>query len=324
MTIEEVLEQAEAAAIRLLAVIPDIDIDSKSSVVARCLDLDPPVDLRPRSGCPFAYDDVRRAAAFQRHLAEISERLKPQMALDLNSANIAAAPISVAINDLIEQHHPPQENDRHYLGASSIGSDCLRRVQYDWMVSAKHKTRARDIFQRGHFMEDLGRQHLVRAGFEFAPKDQHDEFIVAEGQFRGHADGIILAGPQLPGVGYPCIWEHKGVRHSGWQKIDREGLEKSYPGYAIQCWIYQAYLGFTEHPVIFTATDADTMERLHLLLAFDIERAQLWSDRAVAIIKATRAGELLPRFTTNPKDWRCKAACGHAERCWGISDGQAA
>jgi hypothetical protein len=49
---------------------------------------------------------------------------------------------------------------------------------------------------------------------------------------------------------------------------------------------------------------------------FNPEQAQAWSDRAVMVIDATRAGELLPRITNDPADWRCKI-CGHHERCWG-------
>jgi len=48
---------------------------------------------------------------------------------------------------------------------------------------------------------------------------------------------------------------------------------------------------------------------------FDAEQAQAWSDRAVTVIEATRAGELLPRAYDDPADWRCKA-CGHRSRCW--------
>jgi hypothetical protein len=57
------------------------------------------------------------------------------------------------------------------------------------------------------------------------------------------------------------------------------------------------------------------MARLHLLIPFNAERAQFWSDRAVTIIEATRAGTLLPRAYNDPGDWRCKG-CGHRERCW--------
>jgi hypothetical protein len=39
------------------------------------------------------------------------------------------------------------------------------------------------------------------------------------------------------------------------------------------------------------------------------------SDRAVMIIEATRAGELLERVSNDPEDCRCKM-CGHRERCW--------
>jgi hypothetical protein len=195
--------------------------------------------------------------------------------LDFNRANLSAAPISVAINDLIEAVEPPEENSRQYLGASAVGSECLRKIQFDWMVDPVHSNRTRDIFRRGHLFEELTRQHLIRAGFQFAPDDRLG-FRAADGLFRGHADGILVAGPALPDVGYRAIWEHTAI---------------------------------------FTAVNCNTMERLHLLHPFDAARAQMWSDRAVTVIKATVAGELLPRAYGDPTDWRCRL-CGHRERCW--------
>ena len=41
-------------------------------------------------------------------------------------------------------------------------------------------------------------------------------------------------------------------------------------------------------------------ERLHFLVPFDAELAQQFSDRAVTIIEATRAGELLERISEDP------------------------
>jgi CRISPR/Cas system-associated exonuclease Cas4 (RecB family) len=46
------------------------------------------------------------------------------------------------------------------------------------------------------------------------------------------------------------------------------------------------------------------------------------SDRAVRIIEATKAGELLPRISENPDNWRCKA-CQWRARCWGDGHGSA-
>jgi hypothetical protein len=237
--------------------------------------------------------------------------------VDFNRTIRSAAPINTAINDLIEAAaaRTPETNVRQYLGASSIGSECLRRVQYDWMVDSEHSLRTRDIFHRGHVFEKLSKQHLINAGFRFAPDDVLS-FSAVGGLLRGHADGIIIAGPALSGayLPFPCVWEHKCLGTKGWRAIERDGLEKAYPQYHAQVLLYQAYLDVT-NPALFTIVNADTCERLHLLVPFNAERAQAWSDRATTIIEATRAGELLPRFTTDPEDWRCRF-CGHRERCW--------
>jgi hypothetical protein len=234
--------------------------------------------------------------------------------LNLNRANLSLEPISVALNNLIERAEPREENTRQYLGASSIGSECLRRIQYNWFLDPTHLSRTRDIFRRGHLFEELTRQHLIRAGFKFAPDDRL-AFRAAQGLFRGHADGVIVAGPELPDVGYPCLWEHKGLSDKGWRKLERDGLVKAYPQYAAQVWIYQAYLNVTEQPAIFTAVNSNTMERVHLSVPFNAEQAQAWSDRAVDIIRATQADELLPRAYDDPEDWRC-TMCPWRQKCW--------
>src|SRR5262249_9183379 len=175
--------------------------------------------------------------------------------------------------------------------------------------------RTREIFQRGHHHEERARQHLLAAGFKFAPPEAL-AFTAANGAFRGHADGIIIHGPDLPGTYliYPFVSECKCVNAKGWSALERDGLEKAYPQYAAQVAVYQAYLDKT-NPALFTAVNADTCEYLHFLVPFNAERAQYWSDRAVNIIEATRAGELLPRAYDSPEDWRCRI-CPHTERCW--------
>jgi hypothetical protein len=235
------------------------------------------------------------------------------MTLDFNRANLSEQPISQRINELIEDAEPPGENYRLYLGASTIGSECLRKIQFDWMSDPVFPARIKDIFERGHFFEEVTRQHLIAAGFKFAPPEQL-KFKAADELFRGHADGILLEGPPLPGLLFPCLWEHKCVKDKGWKAIERDGLKGLYAVYAAQVAIYQAYLDVT-NPALFSVVNADTCERLHFLVPFDAQLAQASSDRAVAVIEATRAGELLPRVTEDPKDWRCKI-CSHRERCW--------
>jgi hypothetical protein len=233
--------------------------------------------------------------------------------LDFNRANLSEQSINLTINNLIERAAPPGENYRQYLGASAIGNECLRRVQYDWMCDPEFPVRTQDIFARGHFFEAVTRRHLIKAGFRFA-KARGLQFKAAEDMFRGHADGIIVAGPCVPALIYPCIWEHKCLGAKGWRAIERHGLRGLYTVYAAQVAIYQAYLDLT-NPALFSVVNADSCERLHFLVPFDAQLAQLFSDRAVAVIEATRAGELLSRITEDPEDWRCKM-CTWRERCW--------
>jgi len=235
--------------------------------------------------------------------------------IDLNRSNLSDRPINNLINDLIEQSEPPSENYRQYLGASSIGSECLRKVQYTWMCDPQFPARIKDIFARGHFFEDVTRKHLIAAGFKFAP-DEQLEFRAADGLFRGHADGILIAGPQLPALRYPCLWEAKCLKAKGFKVIERDGLTGLYAPYAAQVAIYQAYLNVT-NPALFSVVNADTCERLHFFVPFDAQLAQMMGDRAVAIIEATRAGELLPRITENLNDWRCRA-CPWRQKCWDL------
>jgi hypothetical protein len=177
-----------------------------------------------------------------------------------------------------------------------------------------HSSRTRDIFARGHFFEQQTREHFERAGFVFTDRDRL-EFEALDGWLRGHADGIFLSGPEIPGVAYPCLWECKAINAKGWRSLDRDGLAKQYPQYAAQVWLYQKYLGVDSNPAIFTATNADTCDRVHILIPFDAYQAEVSAERATMIIGATKAGELLPRMTDDQNNWRCRL-CGHKERCW--------
>jgi hypothetical protein len=233
--------------------------------------------------------------------------------VDFNPANRSEQPISIAINAVIDASIVAEQT-RGYLGASAIGHECLRRIQYDWMCHPEHPARLRDIFDRGHWAEARSRDHLIRSGFKFADEDRL-QFTALDGMLSGHADGVIVNGPKLSDIAFPCLWECKCVNNKGWRSLDRDGLAKAYPQYAAQVALYMHFLGVDANPAMFTAVNADTCERLHLLVPYDAGLARATVMRAETVIAATRAGELLPRFTTDPNNWRCRL-CGHKERCW--------
>lgn len=239
------------------------------------------------------------------------------MPLNLNRASLSSEVVNVAVNDAIERAGAAKaELPRPYLGASIVGNDCLRKVQFDWWCKPTLSSRVRDIFERGHYFENVARQHLMATGFKFSPPEVL-AFSAVNGDLRGHADEIIIAGPSpLNGAcfNYPFLWECKCLNAKNWRALERDGLEKTFPQYAAQVALYQAYLDIT-NPALFTAVNADTCDRLHFWVPFSAERAQEWSDRAVHIIEATRAGELLPRAYDDPQNWRCRL-CAHKQRCW--------
>jgi hypothetical protein len=235
--------------------------------------------------------------------------------INLNRANLSIDPLNVAINGRIEQASLVKHaNDlpRDYLGASLIGETCLRKIQFEWMTSAAFPARVRSIFARGHFFEIESRQQLLEAGFVFAPVEALG-FIVAETLIAGHADGIILAVPDDVKLAMPALWECKGLNAKNYRAVERDGLAKVFPRYAAQVAIYQHFLDVL-NPALMTIVNADTCERLHFTVAFDARLMQETIDRAIDVINATRAGELLPRFDQTCEDFRCKM-CSHRERC---------
>jgi hypothetical protein len=120
--------------------------------------------------------------------------------LNFNRAVLSLEPINAAVNDAVERAAAQMaELPRPYLGASIVGSECLRRVQYDWWCKPVLSARTREIFARGHYFEARMRERLAAAGFKFAAREAL-EFTAADGNLRGHADGVIIAGPALPGA----------------------------------------------------------------------------------------------------------------------------
>jgi hypothetical protein len=240
------------------------------------------------------------------------------MMLDFNSPT--QTELNTQLNAVLDQAALVLEREQHrdYLGASAIGSECLRKVQLDWQRESSFPARTRRIFDRGHASEEKIAASFAAAGFVLERGTAACGFTAVNGLFEGHCDGIIRNGPRIAGLKYPCLWENKCLGESGWKKIEKHGLHLAYPVYFWQCQLYMAYLGLDDNPALFTAENANTCHLLALTVPFDADAAQAASDRAVTIIRATQAGELLPRIAAEPDDWRCKM-CSHREHCWSLN-----
>ncbi len=240
--------------------------------------------------------------------------------MDFNSSSSLSGQIT-ALVDLGMRRLHSEEMPRDYLGASRLGVSCARALQYEFAKAPVDSGRDHDgrllrIFRRGHVMEDCMVDWLRAAGFDLRTRKANGDqfgFSAAGGRLQGHIDGVIVGGPE--GFAYPALWENKCLGSKSWRDLEKSGLAVSKPVYAAQVAIYQAYLELHEQPAIFTAVNADTMEIYTELVPFDAALAQRMSDRALTVISATEAGELLPRAFHDPTHFECRM-CAWQDRCW--------
>lgn len=253
------------------------------------------------------------------------------MTLDFNPRPSMADRINALVDTALiaEREATPR---RTYLGASRLGHACERALQFEFVGAPKDEGadfggQTLRIFEIGHQLEDLAIRWLRAAGIDLytrkgnRPDGEQFGFSVAGGRIRGHVDGIIAAAPAALGLRTPALWECKTMNAKNWRACVKDGVTVSKPVYAAQIAIYQAYMepsvpGISSAPALFTAINKDTAELHHELVPFDAALAQRMSDRAVRILQATDAGDLLPRIAASRDFFECRF-CSHAERCWG-------
>lgn len=238
------------------------------------------------------------------------------------------------LNGLIDQalQVDRQSNpEREYLGASRLGVACARALQFEYAKAPKDPDaeltgKNLRIFEAGHVFEELAIRWLRLAGLELfttkgnRPGGEQFGFSVAGGRIRGHVDGIIMSAPPVLGLAFPMLWECKSLNAKSWKDTVNRGVAISKPVYAAQIATYQAYMepsvpGISKNPALFTAINKDTAELHQELVPFNPALAQEASDRAVRVLQATDAHELLPRISTDPEHFECRF-CPWRERCW--------
>jgi len=254
--------------------------------------------------------------------------------LDYNHRPSFADRVNAAVDQALTADQATR-TPRDYLGGSRLGHACERALQFEFTATPKDEGQdfsgqSLRIFAIGHALEDLAVAWLRGAGFDLytrkgnRPDGGQFGFSVAGGRIRGHVDGIIAAGPEGFGLAVPALWECKTMNAKNWRACFKDGVAKSKPVYAAQIALYQAYMDLP-HPALFTALNRDTQGLYAELMPFDAALAQRMSDRAVEVVRASEAQEMLPRAVAEPTSVVCKGgmAAGHwhppcawAQRCW--------
>jgi|TARA_R100001460_G_scaffold15989_2_gene35194 hypothetical protein len=224
------------------------------------------------------------------------------------------------INEALENEERKQPV-RGYIGGSNIGTPCTRKLQYHLEATPRDKQKPLTgdtlrIFQAGHTYEDMLILWLKKGGFGIKTRDRRGQqfaFEAANGNIKGHVDGIIMHG-QVD-MGYPALWECKSANDRNFKAFKSKGVAQHNVTYSSQIAVYQYYMNLTENPAVFSVVNKNTQELYHELVPFDSELAQRCIDKAVLVIKAVEAKERLPRIAQEPDHYLCKF-CDFQNHCW--------
>lgn len=135
-------------------------------------------------------------------------------------------PTLAAIDRKLEEITNSQPK-RRYIGASSIGDTCARKLWYRFHTDHKEVFSADTIrkFNDGHRTEDVMASHLrLVDGVElYTHKEDGYQYGFRDGPFRGHYDGVIRGILQAPKTWH--IWEHKAVNEDKFAKFKNLAIE---------------------------------------------------------------------------------------------------
>jgi hypothetical protein len=223
------------------------------------------------------------------------------------------------INELIDaklkEYHLATNKKRDYLGASSVGDPCLRKIQLQYMQCAEEiSSRTLRTFAIGNALEPLVADWLRVAGFHLKTDNTDGKqfgFSIAGGRIAGHVDGVVCDGPDF--LKCPCLWECKTMNEKNWNNIRTRPAGFKTRLLRPDTIIYGLHKS-RKKPCLFTVLNKNTSELYFELVPFDMEAAQLYSDRAALIVQATERNEALPCISNDPSYHSCKA-CSYRQDC---------
>lgn len=236
-------------------------------------------------------------------------------------------PIVEAVVGLIDKAmlaRNKEQPKRKYLGASRVGEPCERRLGYEFHLVEKDadgdfKGKTLRIFDMGHDGEERVAQYIKLAGFDLQTHTEEGKQIGmsdADGKFKGHLDGVIHAGPAIPGLKYPMLWENKALGSKSWNDAVAKGIKDSKPVYYAQVQIYMAYHDLES--CLFTCLNRDTGDIHVEVIKVNLRDAQGYIDKAVRIVSSDNP-EQLGKAGRGMDDFKCKF-CDFKRRCHGSAE----
>ncbi len=201
------------------------------------------------------------------------------------------------LTKLIEKYQERIEDDaRDYIGASSIGADCLRQIWYQFkgFKSEGVPAKTRRTWAIGKHLEGLVIEWLLESGANVETSNRA-YFADEMPYFKGHFDGLIIINKNL------SILEIKTAKDASFNLFVKKGVKKWNPQYYAQI---QSYMGMSDilstYILVLNKDNSDLSDEL---VIFDPVYYEKLRDKARMIYEATIEP---PRINGSPLWFQCK------------------
>lgn len=201
------------------------------------------------------------------------------------------------LTKIIENQQVKEEERRKYIGASLIGSECMRQIWYEFTGAPAEpiSLKLKRTFEIGKRLEGMIIDLLREAGVKLAFENYLIECMVDKelDYFQGNVDAYLEH--------YDAILEIKTAKDSSFKIFVKSGLKKWNPRYYAQV---QAYMGMSELNRAFVIVlNKDNSELWDEEVTFDPAFYETLRHKARLIYEATTPP---PRISSSPIWYQCK------------------
>lgn len=203
---------------------------------------------------------------------------------------------------MLEKMEYPADAPRDYIGASSIGSDCLRQIWYELNNGKGNKipNKLRRTWEVGKVLEGMVVGLLRDCGVNISACQS--EFVHYKlPYFKGHCNGVI--------VDYNAILEVKTAKNASFNIFVKSGCKKWNYKYYAQL---QAYMGMSGiHEAYILVLNKDNSDLHEEFIAFDEFVFEELTDKAIRVFESVEP----PRRVHNSPLWFACKVCKFNKIC---------
>lgn len=218
-------------------------------------------------------------------------------------------PRSPTVEAIYRAYEAKRDDERTYLGMSTLGTECDRALWYGFRWAAPPEQldgRKVRLFETGHREEARMIDDLRAAGVDVRDRDPETGeqwgVVALGGHLRGHLDGRATGIVEAPVVEH--VLEFKTHNEKSFKALVRDGVAAAKPGHYAQMQLYMHFSGLSRAFYLACNKNTDELhgERVH----YDAPAALALVARAERIVNTARPPAKLHDDPEAKAAWQCR------------------